>query len=87
MRQGSRLERGVAIRDQSRSKEWLGTSAKILLASLATSVAVLVMAEIAFGWRFDPQEISLIVLIILAIMTFGARLRARRKEKNNHAKT
>ena len=45
------------------------------------------MAEIALGWTFSPQEVSLIVLIILAIMTLGARLRPRRKEKNNNAKT
>jgi hypothetical protein len=88
---GLKARRGPPGKDASESHSashgrWLGTLTKILLASLAASVGVLVMAEIAFGWRFeDPQEISLIVLIILAVTTLGARLRARRKEKNNHA--
>jgi hypothetical protein len=85
------IERATGLKARERlsdsRRKWVGTLIKILLASLATSVAVLVMAEIALGWTFDSQQISLIVLIILALMTLGARLRARRKEKNNHAKT
>ena len=60
---GLKAREGLSGKDASESvsashRKWLGTSAKILLASLATSVAVLVMAEIALGWTFEVHRKS-----------------------------
>jgi hypothetical protein len=68
-------------------KQWLGTSAKALLAALAASIAILVIAEIALGWTFNTPQISLIVLIVVGITICATRLLARWKEKNNDART
>jgi TIR domain len=91
----SRLKAGKGLprKDASASsanaspKRWLGLSAKALFAALVASIAVLVSAEIALGWTFGPPEISLIVLIVLGLTIFGARLRARWKAKNTNART
>ena len=67
--------------------QWLARAAAIVLAGLAASIAILVGTEIAFGWAFDPAEISLIVLICTGMMIPGARLRARWKARSHDVRT
>jgi membrane protein DedA with SNARE-associated domain len=57
------------------------------LTGLAASVALMVGAGILFGWTFDTSEISLIVLICMAMMIPGWNLWARRKERSHDAGT
>jgi hypothetical protein len=66
---------------------WLGRVAMIGLTGLAASVALMVGAGILLGWTFDTSEISLIVLICMAMMIPGWNLWARRKERRHHAGT
>jgi TIR domain len=81
-------DKGASVTSESPShKQWLVRSAKGLATVLVGSIAVLVIAEIALGWTFGPPEISLIVLIVLGITSFGAWLRTRWKEKNTNART
>ena len=67
--------------------QWLAGAAMIVLTGLAASVALMVGTGIFFGWTFDPSEISLVVLICIAMMIPGGRLWARRKGKSHDVRT
>ena len=77
---------GVSLSPGSR-KHLLGKLVKILFIAMVASITVVVIAEIALGWTFDPPEISFIVLIVFGITSFGAWLRTRWKAKSTNGKT
>lgn len=61
-----------------------GSPLRTLLVTVFASIAVLVFSELALGWRFDAAEISLIVLVVLAITVAASRFMARRKRHGRH---
>jgi hypothetical protein len=60
--------------------------AKVLAIAVVGSISIVVAAQIGLGWSFRPEDISVIVLMVLGITFLGSRLRARFRGKGRDAK-
>ena len=68
-------------------RQWLGPAAKVLVIALIASTSIVVAAQIGLGWTLRPEDISVIVLMVLGMTVLGSRLRARLRGKGKDAKT